>query len=165
VVKTFVLIFGVLLAPNLWADLSAVSCDGASVCREQSTGRAPLVLPRSFSHLYTGPELEQVVQENIPAFQPLFALAGELPPDGEGDLLGESSYGKCLTQTLAPLDDGGAVRFSNGRLWGPAGTPCREQGLEPDLPVAGVETKAARVLLEEASGMLTSGPAEPSLSQ
>ena len=78
-------------------------------------------------------------------------------------MLGEPSYGKCLTQTLVPLGDGGAVRFSNGRLWGPAGIPCREQGLEPDLPVAGVESKAARALLEEAAGALAPEPAGPSL--
>ncbi len=90
-----------------------------------------------------------------------FALA--LQANGAARLLGEPSYGKCLTQTLVPLGDGGAVRFSNGRLWGPAGIPCREQGLEPDLPVAGVESKAARALLEEAAGALAPEPAGPSL--
>jgi carboxyl-terminal processing protease len=92
-----------------------------------------------------------------------FALA--LQVNGAARLLGEPSYGKCLTQTLAPLGDGGAVRFSNGRLWGPAGTRCREQGLEPDLPVAGAETKAPRALLEEAFGALAPEPAAPILTQ
>ncbi len=88
-----------------------------------------------------------------------FALA--LQTNGAARLLGEPSYGKCLTQTLAPLGDGSAVRFSNGRLWGPAGIPCREQGLEPDLPVAGVEAKSARALLEAAAGALVPEPAAP----
>jgi carboxyl-terminal processing protease len=92
-----------------------------------------------------------------------FALA--LQANAAGRLLGEPSYGKCLTQTLVPLSDGGAVRFSNGRLWGPAGTPCREQGLEPDLPVDGAESKSARALLEEAAGTLASKSAEPILTR
>lgn len=60
-----------------------------------------------------------------------FALA--LQHHGAAALVGGPTYGKCLTQTLAPLSNGGAIRFSNGRLLGPDGLPCDGSGLTPDV--------------------------------
>ncbi len=92
-----------LLAPNLWAALPEVNCDGESACREQATGLALLVLPRSFSHLYADRELKQVAQENLPAFQPLFVFARELPAAGQGDLLVQGRYQVGTAEKGPPL--------------------------------------------------------------
>ncbi len=102
-IKISVLVLSLLLAPNLWAALPEVSCDGVSACREQATGLALLVLPRSFSHLYVDRELKQVVQENLPAFQPLFVFARELPADGQGDPLAEGRYQVAAAEQGPPL--------------------------------------------------------------
>jgi len=73
-----------------------------------------------------------------------FALA--LRHHGAARLVGGRTHGKCLTQTLAPLSNGAAVRFSNGRLWGPDGVPCDPDGLLPDVPVARAEGRTVREL-------------------
>jgi len=73
-----------------------------------------------------------------------FALA--LRHHGVAVLVGAPTYGKCRTQTLAPLSNGGAIRFSNGRLWGPDGVPCDPRGMRPDLPLADVESRPAAEL-------------------
>jgi len=74
-----------------------------------------------------------------------FALA--LQYHGVARLVGEPSYGKCLTQTLVPLSNGGALLFSNGRLFGPGGTPCRSNGLLPDQRISDAEARTLGELL------------------
>ena len=74
-----------------------------------------------------------------------FALA--LQYHHAAKLVGEPSYGKCLTQTLASLSNGGALLFSNGRLFGPEGVACRSDGLVPDQRVSDAEAKSLGDLL------------------
>lgn len=74
-----------------------------------------------------------------------FALA--LQYHGAARLVGEPSYGKCLTQTLAPLSNGGALLFSNGRLFGPGGIACNSDGLVPDQRVSDAEARSLGELL------------------
>jgi carboxyl-terminal processing protease len=78
------------------------------------------------------------------------AFARALRHYGAARLVGENTYGKCLTQTLVPLRDGGALKFSNGRLLGPEGTPCEDGGLRPDTRVPRPDRLSARALLAEA---------------
>ncbi len=75
-----------------------------------------------------------------------FALA--LHHYGVALLVGERSHGKCLTQTLVPLSNGGAIRFSNGRLSGPAGSPCDPRGIEPDVAVDAAAYRSVAELVE-----------------
>jgi carboxyl-terminal processing protease len=83
------------------------------------------------------------------------AFAGALRHHGAALLIGQRSYGKCLTQTLTPLSNGGAIRFSNGVLWGPDGVACDRQGLRPDIPVDDVDKRGVGELVDIA---LTSSP-------
>jgi carboxyl-terminal processing protease len=81
-----------------------------------------------------------------------FALA--LRHHGAAVLVGGRSHGKCLTQTIAPLSNGGAIRFSNGRLWGPEGVPCDSDGLRPDVPVPRADSRSVRDLAEAGQRLL-----------
>ena len=75
------------------------------------------------------------------------AFARALRWYGAALLVGETTYGKCLTQTLVPLRNGGALAFSNGQLLGPGGSPCETRGLTPDIQVARATERSVRSLL------------------
>jgi carboxyl-terminal processing protease len=62
-------------------------------------------------------------------------------------LVGQATYGKCVTQTIVPLSNGGAIKFSNGLVLGPQGSPCEEQGIQPDVPVERADEHSVRSLL------------------
>jgi carboxyl-terminal processing protease len=68
-----------------------------------------------------------------------------------GLLVGENTHGKCYTQTIKPLSNGGALKFSNGKMLGPEGSDCSDEGLRPDVPVANSEQKSVRELLHESA--------------
>ncbi len=88
-----------------------------------------------------------------------FALA--LRRHGAALLVGGRTHGKCLTQTLAPLSNGGAIRFSNGRLWGPDGAPCDSRGMVPDVPVADADSRTVEALVDAGRHHLDSLDHEP----
>jgi serine/threonine-protein kinase PpkA len=75
---TIALWLGLAAAPWVWAELPPVACDGETVCREEGTNLPLMVLPRAFTHLYQEADLSRVVQENIPAFMPLFVFSREV---------------------------------------------------------------------------------------
>ncbi len=70
---------------------------------------------------------------------------------GAALLVGENTYGKCYTQTLKPLSNGGALKFSNGKVLGPKQSPCSDEGIRPDVPIADSERKSVRELLQESA--------------
>jgi|GEM_PF-6371836 len=66
-------------------------------------------------------------------------------------VLGERTAGKCSVQTIYPLDERHAIRFSTGRWNGPDDMPCDPNGIEPDRRVAGTvhsDADVARALRE-----------------
>ncbi len=62
-------------------------------------------------------------------------------------LVGEPTYGKCVTQTLVNLSNGALLKFSNGKLLGPSGAACDPDGLQPDVRIPGAEEKSASQLI------------------
>ncbi|NCD33311.1 MAG: PDZ domain-containing protein [Spartobacteria bacterium] len=54
-----------------------------------------------------------------------------LVKNGKAVSLGETTYGKGLTQQLIPLLNGGAMLLTDGRLRGPQGVDWNESGLPP----------------------------------
>jgi serine/threonine-protein kinase PpkA len=63
-----------LLATAALAELPPIQCDGKTVCRELGTGLPLMLLPRSFSNVFTNQALDAVAVENTPEFQPLFVF-------------------------------------------------------------------------------------------
>lgn len=107
---------------------------------------------RSYAALVDGPLLNRTVvllqnQETASAAEVLIAA---LTGNDRARSYGETSQGKGRTQRVAPLLEGGAMIFTDGRLAGPGGLDWNETGLAPagDLATwrAGIDAKPLRLL-------------------
>lgn len=66
-------------------------------------------------------------------------LAGALKDDHRGTIVGESTFGKGLIQTLIQLSDGSAVAVTVAKYQTPAGIDINKVGISPDVVVDGEE--------------------------
>jgi len=48
-------------------------------------------------------------------------------------LVGQKTYGKCVSQTYIELEDGSALKLTNLKIFYPDGTFCNGEGLIPDI--------------------------------
>jgi carboxyl-terminal processing protease len=62
-------------------------------------------------------------------------LAGILRDHGRARLVGQTTYGKCDSQTDVRLSDGSVLRFTNRAVRLPSGEHCSGVGITPDLEV------------------------------
>ncbi|MEW4414645.1 S41 family peptidase [Clostridium sp. AN503] len=62
-------------------------------------------------------------------------LAGALKDYGKAVLVGTTSYGKGIVQSLLPLADGSAVKLTTAHYYTPGGHDLHKKGLEPDVEV------------------------------
>ena len=83
-------------------------------------------------------------------------LAAALQDNGRAVLVGTTTYGKGLVQTVFPLRDGGALKLTTQKYYTPNGTDINEIGIVPDFVIAenpdGEDvqlTKAIEVLKEK----------------
>lgn len=75
-----------------------------------------------------------LVNENTSSMAELFAIA--IRDYDKGDLVGTTTYGKGVLQTLYPLDDGSAVRITTAYFDPPASENFDGVGLTPDYEVS-----------------------------
>ena len=75
-----------------------------------------------------------LVNENTSSMAELFAAA--IRDYDKGDLVGTTTYGKGVLQTLYPLDDGSAVRITTAYFDPPASENFDGVGLTPDYEVS-----------------------------
>ena len=85
------------------AELPAVVCEPGAVCREEATGLPLMALPRSFSHVYRDRDLKEIATESVPAFEPLYVFARELPAGETGDVTELGLYQVSMTEQGPPL--------------------------------------------------------------
>lgn len=62
-------------------------------------------------------------------------LAGALRDYGSAKLVGTTSFGKGIVQSLVPLADGSAVKMTISHYYTPSGFDLHTKGLEPDVEV------------------------------
>lgn len=62
-------------------------------------------------------------------------LAGALRDYDKAVLVGTTSFGKGIVQSLLPLDDGSAIKVTTAHYYTPAGHDIHKQGLEPDVEI------------------------------
>lgn len=62
-------------------------------------------------------------------------LAGALQDYGKAILLGDTSYGKGVVQSIIPLESGGALKLTTARYLTPKGRSIDGVGLNPDVRV------------------------------
>jgi len=64
-------------------------------------------------------------------------VAGALQDHNRALVLGTSTFGKGLVQTVMPLSKGRAIKLTTSRYYTPSGDSIHEVGIEPDLQIEG----------------------------
>ena len=62
-------------------------------------------------------------------------VAGAVKDYDRGKLMGTTTFGKGVVQSVVPLKDGSAVSLTTARYYTPDGNYIHEQGIEPDVKV------------------------------
>ena len=62
-------------------------------------------------------------------------VAGAIQDNKRGIVLGTKSFGKASVQTVIPLKDGSALRFTTAYYYTPAGKLIKNQGIIPDVVI------------------------------
>jgi carboxyl-terminal processing protease len=96
-------------------------------------------------------------------------VAGALQDHGRALVLGTSTFGKGMVQTVMPLSRGTAIKLTTSRYYTPSGDSIHEVGITPDVLVddtpgfpdfslAGIIDREADAQLAEAVRYLQAGP-------
>jgi carboxyl-terminal processing protease len=70
-------------------------------------------------------------------------MAGALQDQHRAVLVGETTFGKGLVQSVTPLQSGGALVLTIARYYTPSGRSIQAQGIQPDIVIAPIEVSAA----------------------
>ena len=62
-------------------------------------------------------------------------VAGALKDYGRAKLVGETSYGKGVVQTIIPLSDGSALKITTAQYFTPSGVCIQGIGIDPDVQI------------------------------
>ncbi len=62
-------------------------------------------------------------------------FAGALKDTGKAELVGTTTFGKGIVQSVLPLSDGTAIKLTVAKYFTPAGHDIHEAGIEPDYVV------------------------------
>ena len=60
-------------------------------------------------------------------------FAGAVKDYGIGTIVGTTTYGKGVVQTIQPLSDGSAVKITIAKYYTPKGNDINKKGIEPDV--------------------------------
>ena len=63
-------------------------------------------------------------------------LTGALKDHGVATVIGETTYGKGIVQSLISLGDGSAIKLTTSKYYTPNGNDIHEVGIEPDIEVS-----------------------------
>lgn len=77
-------------------------------------------------------------------------FAGTIQDYGKGAIIGTQTFGKGIVQTIQPLSDGSAVKFTIAKYYTPKGQDIHGKGVTPDRVVELPEDAASDVQLEAA---------------
>ncbi|MEL6216395.1 MAG: S41 family peptidase, partial [Pseudomonadota bacterium] len=78
-------------------------------------------------------------------------VAGALKDHGRAQLIGTSTFGKGLVQTVMPLSHGRAIKLTTSRYYTPNGHFIHERGITPDIVVrdeGSDDAQLARAMVE-----------------
>ncbi|MBE5933683.1 MAG: S41 family peptidase [Lachnospiraceae bacterium] len=62
-------------------------------------------------------------------------FAGAMKDTGKAELVGTTTFGKGIVQSVLPLSDGTAIKLTVAKYFTPAGTDIHEAGVEPDYVI------------------------------
>lgn len=72
-----------------------------------------------------------LINENSASASEIFA--GAIKDYGYGTLIGATTFGKGIVQSIIPLDDGSALKVTMAKYFTPKGNYIHEKGIEPDI--------------------------------
>ena len=85
-------------------------------------------------------------------------FAGAMRDYGRAKLVGTTTFGKGIVQTLLPLGDGSAVKLTTAHYYSPSGFDLHGIGLEPDVEI---EYKTPEEASQKAEAATEEQPKEP----
>lgn len=75
-------------------------------------------------------------------------FAGALQDYGKAEIVGTTSFGKGIVQSLFPLGDGSGVKLTTEHYYTPSGEDLHGEGVEPDVEVQPNEELLKRLVVE-----------------
>lgn len=76
-------------------------------------------------------------------------LSGAVKDHNKGKLVGTTTFGKGLVQSIYPLGDGSAIKITISKYYTPSGVCIQGIGIEPDYSVELPDDLKAKISLEE----------------
>lgn len=67
-------------------------------------------------------------------------FAGAMQDNNRAIIVGTSTYGKGLIQTVIPLTDGSAIKLTTAQYFRPSGSPITKSGIRPDIVIKNTES-------------------------
>nr|WP_279221164.1 S41 family peptidase [Clostridium sp. OF09-36] len=98
----------------------------------QGTDTEDGVFPKADDHELNVPIAVLINGQSASAAE---VFAGALQDYGAATLVGTTSFGKGIVQSLIPLTDGSAVKITTAHYYTPAGHDLHKKGLTPDVEV------------------------------
>ena len=98
---------------------------------------------------YPHPDYPMIVMANEGSASASEIVAGAIQDNKRGIVLGAKTFGKASVQTVIPLKDGSAVRFTIAYYYTPSGKLIKSQGIIPDVVVERKGDKDKKPVSEE----------------
>jgi carboxyl-terminal processing protease len=102
-----------------------------SVRQKDQTERVLDVNPEINSH----PDIPLIILTNKGSASASEIVSGAVKDYNRGKLMGVTTFGKGVVQSVVPLEDGSAVSLTTARYYTPAGNYIHEKGIKPDIKV------------------------------
>lgn len=80
-------------------------------------------------------DMPMVVLQNGDSASAAEIFAGAIKDYGVGEVIGTTSFGKGIVQTILPLTDGSAIKITIEKYFTPNGINIHDKGIEPDIEV------------------------------
>jgi carboxyl-terminal processing protease len=107
--------------------------------------------------MLTDPAIRVIILVDRASASASEALAAALKDRGRATVVGETTFGKGVMQTMLPLDTGGVLTLTTHRALPPSGTSFDGRGLRPNI-AAEVGADAPAQIVAELDGILATGP-------
>lgn len=89
-----------------------------------------------------------LVNENSASASEIFS--GAMQDSGKAKLVGTTTFGKGIVQSVIPLSDGTAVKLTIAKYFTPNGNDIHKKGITPDYEVELPDGKASAVNIDRA---------------
>jgi len=118
---------------NAVVDMCAYIMDGGVVCTTKDKNGTVLKEYGDYdSHTLDMP-MVVLINENSASASEIFA--GAMKDTGKAEIVGMTSYGKGIVQSVIPLSDGTAIKLTVAKYFTPGGNDIHEIGVSPDYEV------------------------------